>query len=107
MIFKLRYCWQFEKNENLRKLPHIFVWSSNKLSFKESDVENRSVIVDKLEEVYFECESVIEASLSPVELFLCEPDGDELVDVVEHQYQDQVYWGSCRGDEDGVIFSEV
>ena len=61
------------------------------MSFKESDVENRSVIVDKLEEVYFECERVIEASLGPVELLLGEPDGDELVDVVEHQYQDQVY----------------
>ena len=61
------------------------------MSFKESDVENRSVIVDKLEEVYFECERVIEAGLGPVELLLGEPDGDELVDVVEHQYQDQVY----------------
>ena len=73
------------------------------MSFKESDVENRSVIVDKLEEVYFECESVIEASLRPVELLLCQPDGDGLVDEVEEHDEDQVDGGPGGCDEDGPV----
>ena len=60
------------------------------MSLNEGDVENGSVVVDKLEKVYFECEGVIEASLRPVKLFLRQKDGDELVDVVEHHDEDQV-----------------
>ena len=85
-------------------LPDIFVWCSYKLPLKEGYVENWSVVVHKLEEVYFECQSIIEASLRPVKLLLRQTDGEELVNVVEHHDEDQVNWGPCGGNEYGVVF---
>jgi hypothetical protein len=42
----------------------VFSGSANELSFKECSVENRCIIVDKLQEVDFQCEAVVKLGLS-------------------------------------------
>ena len=99
-------CSNFREITNLDYVGgyDIFVWCSYKLPLEEGYVENWSVVVHKLEEVYFECQSIIEASLRPVKLLLRQTDGEELVNVVEHHDEDQVNWGPCGSNEYGVVF---
>ena len=69
------------------------------MTLKEGNVEYGSIVVDKLEEVDLQSQGVVEAGLGSVELLLCEPDGDVLVNVVEYQNQHQVDGGSGHRDE--------
>ena len=83
--------------------PCIIVGSPQELALEESNVDDGSVVVDELEEINLECERVIEVCLSSVELLLCQPDGDGLVDEVEQHDEDQVDGGPCGCDEDGPV----
>ena len=84
-------------------IPGVLVGSPYKQSLEESDVEDRSVVVNKLEQVNFKRESVVEVCLSSVELLLCEPHCHGLVDVVEYQDEDQVYASPSHGDEERPV----
>ena len=68
----------------------VLVWGPNPLPFDESYIEGGGVGVDELEEVDLEGEGGVIAGLSPVQLFLCQPHRDKLVEVVEGDNEEEV-----------------
>lgn len=77
-------------------------------TLKECDVDERSVVIDELENEHLESEGVLVLSLSPRNLQAGEPRNQLLVDEIEHDDEDEVdEGGGDGGGQLGVASDEV
>ena len=63
----------------------VFARVANKFAFEERNVEDRGVIVDKLQQVNLERQTVFELGLSAQQLSFGEPESNAAVESVENQ----------------------
>ena len=52
-----------------------------------------------MEQIDLESEGIVIICLGPVELFVCQPHCDSIVDDIEHENEDQIDTSPSEGDE--------
>ena len=79
----------------------IFSWIANEysISFKESNVENGSIVVDKVEDVDFQRQRIVKLGLGPIEFHFGQSNGKFFIDVTDQQNTYKINACSGGGNE--------